>query len=237
MLSGLPTGVILPVDDIDVVLDPSPHPFEMGNEGAIAENWKREVARKPALFDGMVVLLSQFGYRDGHLYGRCHPVRYSTFLYWRKDRAGTAVHAFAHPVLVSADNALVAIRMAAHTVNAGKVYFAAGSFEPDDFPGGRVDAHGNMVREVMEETGLDISDVRRGARHHVLATDQGTVIFRRYFLDEDAGRIASRIRDFVAAEAEPEIEGPVVIRHGRDVTAGMMPHMPLLIDWHFSTPA
>ena len=67
-------------------------------------------------------------------------------------------------MLVTKDNALIAIRMAAHTVNAGRVYFAAGSFEPEDFPDGRVDAHGNMVREVTEETGLDISGVRRGER-------------------------------------------------------------------------
>ena len=64
-------------------------------------------------------------------------------------------------------------------------------------------------REVLEETGLDISQVRRGERHYALATERGTVIFRRYFLDEDADEIASRIRDFVAGEAEPEIEEPV----------------------------
>ncbi len=230
----LPFGVVLPVDQIDVVLDPSPHPLERDNGPAIAENWRREIARKPALFDGTVVLLSQFGYDAGRLFGLCHAVRYSTFLYWRKDRAETAVHAFAHPMLVSSDNALVAIRMAPHTVNAGRVYFAAGSFEPEDFPGGRVDAHGNMVREVLEETGIDISGLRRGDRHYALATERGTVIFRRYFLDEEADDVAARIRNFVAGESEPEIEGPVVIRHASDLPPGLMSHMPPMIDWHFS---
>jgi 8-oxo-dGTP pyrophosphatase MutT (NUDIX family) len=230
---ALPHGVILPVDEIDVVLDPSPHPFERENADAIAANWPLEIAEKPALFDGTVVLLSEFGYDGGRLFGRCHAVRYSTFLYWRKDRVGTAAHAFAHPMLVTKDNALIAIRMAAHTVNAGHVYFAAGSFEPEDFTNGLVDAHSNMAREVLEETGLDISEARRGERHYALATTRGTVIFRRYFLDETADEIASRIRDFVAGEAEPEIEEPVVIRHARDLPDGLMPHMPPMIDWHF----
>jgi 8-oxo-dGTP pyrophosphatase MutT (NUDIX family) len=230
----LPPGAILPVDDIDVVLDPSPHPFERDNGEAIAANWQREIVAKPALFDGTVVLLSELGYTGGRLFGRCHAVRYSTFMYWRTDRVGTVAHAFAHPMLVTNDNALIAIRMAAHTVNAGRVYFAAGSFEPEDFPGGRVDPHGNMVREVMEETGLDISGVRRGERHYALATERGTVIFRRYFLDEDAETIASRIRDFVASEVEPEIEVPVVIRHAHDLPEGLMPHMEPMIAWHFS---
>ena len=44
----------------------------------------------------------------------------------------------------------------------------------------------------------------------------------------------SRIRDFVASEAEPEIDGPVVIRDARDLPEGLMPHMPPLIDWHFA---
>jgi 8-oxo-dGTP pyrophosphatase MutT (NUDIX family) len=230
---ALPLGVILPVDEIDVRLDPGPHPFEIAHRDAIAENWRLEVERLPAIFDGAVALLSELGYSERRLFGRCHAVRYSTFMYWRKDRAGTAMHAFAHPMLVARDNALVAIRMGAHTVNAGRVYFAAGSFEPEDFPDGQVDPHGNMVREVREETGLDISEVRRGQRHYALATMRGTVIFRRYFLDEDAETIASRIRDFVAGEAEPEIEGPVVIRDARDLPEGLMPHMPAMIDWHF----
>lgn len=234
MSFALPLGVILPVDEIDVVLDPARHPFEQGREAAIEENWRREIAAKPALFDGTVVLLSEFGYDRGRLFGRCHAVGYSTFLYWRKERVATAAHAFAHPMLVARDNALVAIRMAPHTVNAGRVYFAAGSFEPEDFPGGRVDPHGNMVREVREETGLDISGARRGERHHALATERGTVIFRRYFLDETADEIAARIRAFVAGEAEPEIDEPVVIRNSRDLPEGLMPHMPPMIDWHFS---
>lgn len=234
MSISLPLGVILPVDEIDVVLDPARHPFELGREQAIAENWQAEIAAKPALFDGKVVLLSEFGYSGGRLFGRCHAVGYSTFLYWRKDRVATAAHAFAHPVLVSRDNALIAIRMGPHTVNAGRVYFAAGSFEPEDFPGGQVDAHGNMEREVREETGLDISSVRRGDRHHALAMEQGTVIFRRYYLDEDADTIASRIRDFVAGEEEPEIDGPVIIRDAHDLPDGLMSHMKPLIAWHFS---
>lgn len=235
MSFALPLGVILPVEEIDVRLDPAPHPFERDNTVAIAENWRQEIAATPALFDGTVVLLSEFGYAGGRLFGRCHAVRYSTFMYWRKDRAGTVTHAFAHPMLVAKDNALVAIRMGPHTVNAGRVYFAAGSFEPEDFPDGVVDAHGNMVREVKEETGLDISDARRGKRYYALATERGTVIFRRYFLDEPAEKIAARIRDFVASESEPEIEEPVIIRDAKNPPEGMMPHMQPMIEWHFSS--
>src|SRR5687768_8072091 len=176
-------NVVLPVDAVDVTLEAGPHPMEVGLAAEIAENWRRETEARPALFDGTVVLLSQLCLRDARLTGRCHAVRYASFLYWRRNRAiEGAGHAFAHAMLVSADGALVAIRMAAHTVNAGRVYFASGSFEPEDFPGGRVDLHRNMRREVLEETGIDIAPARRDRGHHVLATAEGTVIFRRYRL-------------------------------------------------------
>jgi 8-oxo-dGTP pyrophosphatase MutT (NUDIX family) len=228
-------GIVLPVDRVDVTLEAGPHPLEAGSQAAIDVNWRRETALRPALFDGTVVLLSGLCWDGGRLVGRCHAVRYATFLYWRRNRTiAGAGHAFAHAVLVASDNALVAIRMAAHTLNPGRVYFAAGSFEPEDFPDGHVDLHRNMAREVLEETGIDIDGARRGRRHHVLATAAGTVIFRRYHLDAEAEAVALRIRRFVERDAAAEIDGPVIIRGPRDLPEGLMPHMQPLIEWHFS---
>jgi 8-oxo-dGTP pyrophosphatase MutT (NUDIX family) len=235
MTFDLPHDVILPVDAVDVRLDPGPHPFALENAEAIAANWRNETEANPALFDGTVVLLSQLAYRDRRLVGRCHAVNYSTFMLWRRRReASGAGHAYAHAMLVCSDNALVAIRMGKHTVNAGRVYFAAGSFEPVDFRDGMVDVDFNMIREVREETGLDLSAVRRGAHWQALSTASGTVIFRRYHVDEPADEIARRISSFVATEADPEIEGPVIMRHAADLPDGLAPHMKPLVEWHFS---
>ncbi len=235
MSIDLPRGVIMPVDAVAVRLDPAPHPFELANAAAIEENWRREAAANPALFDGTVMLLSELAYRGRRLVGRCHAVRYATFLYWRGHRQTPgAGHAFAHAMLVAGDNALVAIRMGPHTVNAGQVYFAAGSFEPADFRDGMVDVDFNMVREAREETGLDFSGAERGRRYHVLSTANGTVVFRRYQMAEPADVLARRISAFVATEAEPEIDGPVVIRDARDLPEGLSPHMKPLVEWHFS---
>lgn len=231
----LPRNVILPVDAIDVRLDPAPHPFALSNAEAIAENWRQETAANPALFDGTVVLLSELAYRDNRLFGRCHAVKFSTFMLWRKRRENSgAEHAYAHAMLVAGDNALVAIRMGPHTVNAGRVYFAAGSFEPIDFRDGLVDADFNMMREVSEETGLDLSTAERGRRWYALSRETGTVIFRRYRVAEPADELARRISAFVTTEAEPEIEGPVIIRDATDLPDGLMPHMKSLIEWHFA---
>jgi 8-oxo-dGTP pyrophosphatase MutT (NUDIX family) len=233
----LPRNTILAVDAVDVGLDPGPHPFEAANHAAIDANWRAETAANPALFDGTVVLLSSLSYRDRRLVGRCHAIRYASFLYWRRHRdTSRAEHSFAHAVLVARDNALVAVRMGAHTANPGRVYFAAGSFEPVDFRDGRVDLHANMAREVGEETGIDLANGPRDRDCHFISIAAGTVIFRRYFLDEDGETIAAKVRAFVAAEREPEIDGPIVIRHAGDLPEGLAPQMKPIIDWHFSQP-
>ncbi len=235
MAFDIPRNVILPVDVVDVRLVAEPHPFERDNAEAIAANWHDEKAARPALFDGIVVLLSELAYRDNRLVGRCHAVRFSTFMLWRKLKpVSSAEHAFAHAMLISSDNALVAIRMGSHTANAGKVYFAAGSFEPEDFRDGLVDLDYNMLREVREETGLDLGRAEREERCHALSVESGTVIVRCFRAAETADELAERIRAFVATDPDPEIEGPVIIRGMHDLPEGLMPHMHSLVEWHFS---
>ncbi|MDN5929066.1 MAG: hypothetical protein L0I29_18540, partial [Hyphomicrobiales bacterium] len=121
----LPRDAIVPVSAAMVRLDPGPHPFERDNGAAIDENWRAETAANPALFDGKVVLLSSLTYADGRLDGLCNVVRFATFMLWRKTRPlSSAEHAYAHAMPVTSDNALILIRMAGHTVNAGRAYFA-----------------------------------------------------------------------------------------------------------------
>ncbi len=237
----IPRGVVLPVDLVDVRLDAGPHPFETVHGEAIEANWRVESRANPALFDGRMSLLSQLAYRDRQLVGRCHMVRYATFLHWRRTRphAG-AGHAFAHPMPVTSDGALIAARMGAHTANPGRIYFAAGSFDEQDFSGDKVDVEHNMAREVAEEIGVRLDGLPRDPTFHAWTGDAGTVIFRRYRLPMTAEQADRAIRSFIAAETNPEIEEPVVIRSADDLPDRLSPHMPVLIAWHFrqasSTP-
>lgn len=235
MSFDLPRDVVLPVENIDVRLDPAPHPLERTHMREIDANWAYEISVNPHLFDGRVAVLSELSYASERLVGRCHIARYATFMYWRRNREMPGVgHVFAHAMLVSSDNALVAIRMGKHTLNAGRVYFAAGSFELEDFRDGLVDVDFNMRREVKEETGLDIAEASPARRYYLLSTRSGTVIFRRYRMPLTANAMVARINAFVAAEANPEIEAPVVIHSAGDLPDDLAGHMRPLIEWHFA---
>lgn len=230
----LPRGAITPVANVAVTLGPLPHPFELVNAAEIEANWRIEHASNPALFDGRMMLLSALSLDGDQLVGRCHEVRYATLLYWRRHRdTDAAEHAFAHAALIASDDALVAIRMGKHTASPGSVYFAAGSFEREDFVDGVCGPDANMIREVAEETGLDISRLRRDERFLLFSLDKATAIFRRYWLNETAATVAERIRAFVATQDDPEIEGPVIIRLGEAYPEGLKPHMQAFAEWHF----
>jgi 8-oxo-dGTP pyrophosphatase MutT (NUDIX family) len=230
----IPRQVIFPVAHIDVALDPAPHPFETRCRPEIEANWQAEIAANPALFNGEMALLSRLAYRNGRLDGTCHAIRYATFLYWRRVRPRPDVrHAFAHAIPITSDGALIAARMGPRTANAGRVYFAAGSFEMVDFTDGKVDVESNMMREVAEEIGLDLSGLDRDPHYHAWSSDAGTVIFRRYRVPMPAATADQAIRAFIACETDPEIEEPVIIRSAADVPDGMSPHMRPLIEWHF----
>ena len=238
MAFDLPRDAVVPVFSAEIDLDPAPHPFEAANGLAIEENWAREKAAQPALFNGEVMLLSNLRYREARLEGLCHMVRYATFLLWRRSQpVGSAEHAYTHAMPVTSDNALILVRMAPHTANANRVYFAAGSFEPRDFSAGKADIDFNMMREVREETGIDLNGLERDPHYHLRSTAGATVIFRRYFLGEPAEQVAERIRAFIAAEDDPEIVEPVIVRSPADLPDNLALHIPAMVDWHFANPA
>jgi 8-oxo-dGTP pyrophosphatase MutT (NUDIX family) len=234
MSFSIPHGVVFAMDAVRLRLDAAPHPYETQNAQAIELNWQRERARNPALFDGRTALMSELHLRNRRLEGVCHTVRFATLMHWRRMGTNPGEHVFAHAMPVTADGALIAVRMAGHTANAGRVYFAAGSFEPEDFRSGFADADGNMLREVLEETGLDFTSLPREAGYHAHAGEVGTVIARRFYLDAPASEVAARIERFVAGETNPEIEAPVIIRGPGDAPDNLAPHMRPLIDWHFA---
>lgn len=233
----VPRDVILPVESCELRLDLGPHPFARAHSGAIEENWKREKAAKPALFDGEVVMLSRLFYREGRLYGVCHPARYSAFLMWLRLRPVADIHHFYTQAMpVGTDGTLLAIRMGGHTLNAGQVYFASGAFEPWEFPDGRADIEGNMAREVREETGLSLGEAVEVGGLQMLWCESGVVLFRRYFFDRTAVELARDVEAHLRDDRDPEITGPVLISSSAHLPDTAADQMPALVGWHFANP-
>lgn len=233
LFSQTEDGVVVPVEHVEFTRVEGVHPFERDNRAQIAENWSREIAANPRLYNGRMMLPAAAWIERGVLAGVSHEIDFATFLYWRRQAvSGGSCHLFAFAIPVASDGALVAVRMGPHTANPGRVYFAAGSFEAIDYPDGRMDFDANTRREVLEETGLDLAGTRREAGFHLLRAGASALLFRRHYLEREAEEIAADIRAHVARDPDPEIEGPVILRKG-DVPAPTVRHMPPLLAWHF----
>ena len=232
---GFPaSGSIFPVAGVRLPVFADEHPFHAEHRRDIADNWLLETAANPKLYDGEMVFQRQLDFVDGRIEGRGHMVPFSAFLYWRKTMRGPGgCHLFGLPLVMSADGALIAIRMGRHTANPGRVYCPAGSMDRHDVIDGACDVDFNMRREVLEETGLDLDHAV--ARSGWLATQaMNTVtVMRRFDFDLSAGEILARIAAHVAADPEPEIEEAIAIYDPDPSAHDYAFFMPTVLNWLF----
>ena len=225
-------GHIFPVTALDLRVVEEPHPFELAERERAAENWTREVTRNPALFNGKMLLQRAVTIEDGAISGEAHIIDYATFLLWRKTwPPERALHLFSLPVILSSDGAVIAVRMARHTANPGRVYCAAGSLDNHDIRDGRCDLEGNMYREVREETGLDLASAATDDGFHALHDKSVITLFKVYRFAETADALIAAIERHIASEIESEVDAAVAIRTADPAAYDYPSFMPKILDW------
>lgn len=232
-----PERTVFEIAGIEMQVAPGRHRLEEVAGPEIAENWAAEVAANPSLFNGEVLLPEEMVLQDGVIRGTARATGFATTMWWRKQISppcGLFLNASAVPI--SADGLPIAIRMAPHTANAGKVYFATGSLDLSDMrDDGTCDVLGSMTREVLEETGLDLDrEARAEDRLYAVHFARRFFVFRFFHLSETAEAICRRVEQHMLGEAEPEIDavfslgpedGPVHVYH--DLT-------PLILAFFFA---
>lgn len=228
---------IFAVDTVEIRVSPEDHPLYLAHREAIAQNWESEKAAKPALYDGRMLLQRKVTLEDGVIRCQAHIVPFSAYLWWRRQAGvGGACHLFGMAVPVSRDGAIIAIRMSDHTANPGMVYCAAGSLDEHDMSDGICDIHSNMQREVLEETGLDLSTARADVNLYATRWGRFVSIFRFYHFDLTADEMLERIAEHMKTDPEQEIAGGVAIRsadpHAHPYNKAMAPILSMFFDRH-----
>lgn len=229
-----PEGRIFPVDSFDLPVVDGDHPWVAAHRDEIAGNWRQEVARNPALYDGRMVFQHQLSFADGHVRGKAHLVPFSAFLYWRKEARGPGgFHLFGLPLVISADGALIAIRMAETTANPGRVYCAAGSMDAHDIIDGRCDLDLNMRREVREETDLDLAEAVIDRQYFATHSLNTVTVFRIFRFSLTADAILEKVAAHIAADPVPEITNAVAIRNADPAAHDYAFFMLPILTWLF----
>ncbi|OCI95793.1 DNA mismatch repair protein MutT [Rhizobium sp. AC27/96] len=230
-----PENSVFPVSHIDLAVLPGEHPFHLSELEAARENWAREIAANPALFDGRMIFQHRLSIADGVVKGEAYVTPFSTFLWWRKQREPGGFHLFAFAVAVSSDGAIIAIRMAPHTANPGQIYCAAGSMDEHDIVDGHCDVEGNMRREVLEETGLDLNDAVADPAYYGTHMNRSVTVFRVFRFPWTAEDMLRRIEAHMLVSEEDEVDGVVAIRSADPTAHHYSVAMLPILAWFFGT--
>jgi 8-oxo-dGTP pyrophosphatase MutT (NUDIX family) len=229
-----PEGQVFEVSSHRLQVVDGAHPWVIENQAGIERNWEREQAANPRLFNGRMVFQHTLSFTDGHIEGRAHMVPFACFLYWRRSgRGGGGHHLFAVPMILSADGAVMAIRMADTTANPGRVYSPAGSLDAHDVKGGLCDLEGNMRRETQEETGLDLGDMTADPVCRAVHVGNSVAVFRVFRSPLSETEFREKVMDHIANDPEPEISAMIGIRSPDPAAHDYAPFMLPALDWIF----
>jgi 8-oxo-dGTP pyrophosphatase MutT (NUDIX family) len=196
------------------------------NRGLIEANWRRRTADKPKMFNGRVMLLQSVEF-DGDLCRNVYfETNYADFVAWIDNGYPdlAIANGFAMGALRGSDGAFICGVMSGDTVNAGRIYFAAGTPDLDDLrPDGTVDLATSLTRELHEETGLESGEYRVEDEWIIVQRWPTVALLRLVTLPVPAEEGARRIRAAIAAQREPELQDVRIVRGPEDIDPERMP--------------
>ena len=157
-----PIGVpsVFHLDRLDLSFVPKPWAWAEKRRAEIDALFADMRRKKPALWNGRVLLMHRQVIEHGVLRGEFIETDYASFVAWKhQGRPQAEVRdCFSAAAIQSSDGAFLLGVMGAHTFNAGRAYFPCGTPDPDDIVGGKVDFEHSVRRELLEETGLAMDD-------------------------------------------------------------------------------
>jgi 8-oxo-dGTP pyrophosphatase MutT (NUDIX family) len=180
--------------------------FAEEHKDEIETLWAAQIAKRPKMFNGIVLMEHCWWMEDGIHHARYAPVNFASFTSWvTLGRPGAPRrNGFSLGALRSIDGAFLLGVMGEHTYNGGKIYFPGGMPDMDDVrPDQTLDLAASAVREVMEETGL--------RRDELTASDNWTVViddFRAAYLRPITVHMpAEQARETILSRLKTETDG------------------------------
>jgi 8-oxo-dGTP pyrophosphatase MutT (NUDIX family) len=211
------------VNRLDLNLIDWQWPFADARRGEIDAHFAEARRVRPAMFNGRILLA-----RDARCVGDVFRADYfetdfASFLAWRDwgfpDR--DVFNGFGAGALRANDGAYALGEMAAHTANAGKIYFPAGTPDLNDVRGSRFDIPGSIFREMEEETGLGSADYRVVDGWDIVFDGQMSAIIQTIDVDMPGDVLRATLEANLAVQEEQELSGIHLVRSVADFTPAM----------------
>jgi 8-oxo-dGTP pyrophosphatase MutT (NUDIX family) len=227
---------VVHVDRLELTLEPKPWAYADANRPAIDALFADTQKKKPALFNGRVLLMHRCTIDGGVMSGGFMEADYASFTFWitsGRPKAGI-YDCFGAAAVMSSDGAFLLGEMAAHTFNAGQVYFPCGTPDLSDLVGHRVDFDMSVRRELKEETGIDAAELtdERGWTLVIEADLICAIKVMRSPLAAEPLRV--RTLRHLASERQPELADIKVVRSKDDFSPNMRSFVHLFLSHRFA---
>ena len=238
-MSALDGIVVTPVRGVAARRIAGAWDWAEANRDRIAAHWAGLTRANPSLYNGRVLVRRRQELSGDSLSLDYVETDYASFIAFRDlgFPDPTTGNGFAMAALRAGDGAWLLGRMGGHTANAGKIYFPAGTPDPDDvLPDGTVDLAGSVMRELAEETGLAADAIERTERWTAVFAGARTAMMREVRAPGSAEAVRDRIRAFLAGEPTPELADIHIVRAPDDIDAqAMPPFMQAFLHARFAT--
>jgi 8-oxo-dGTP pyrophosphatase MutT (NUDIX family) len=216
---------IVRIKRLELAFAPRPWPFAQERRAEIAQHFEELCAAKPAVWNGRILLLYEHAVVGDTFRGAYLETDYASFLAWRNWGCPDAAirNCFSLGALRGCDGGFLLGVMGSHTVNAGKIYFPAGTPDPLDIVDGMVDLAGSIRREMAEETGLAPDAYEPEDGWCCVLTSTHIAQIKVLQARETAAVLRQRILEHLAREAEPELSDIRIVRGVADLDPMMPP--------------
>ncbi|WBL76819.1 NUDIX hydrolase [Bradyrhizobium xenonodulans] len=225
------------VTTLDLAVRPIVWPFAEERRAEIEAHFAEKQRERPKIWNGRVLLGCDAVFTDGHLAATYFETDFASFLAWRDwgfpDKA--VFNGFGMGALRASDGAFVMGEMAAHTANAGRIYFPSGTPDLDDVRDGALDIPGSVARELGEETGLTEADYRAEPDWHCVVTGPSIAMMQVLNMNVPGEVARARIEANLAREVEPELSTIHLVRGVSDLTPSMPRFVTAFVEQQFAS--
>ncbi len=221
-----PTAQITPLLRADATLEPVEWDFARDRRDEIDAHWAKQIAAKPKMFNGTVLMQHRWTLEHGVYSTAYTPVDYASFLTWIHfgQPGSPRRNGFAMAALQGSDDAFLLGVMGDHTANAGKIYFPGGTPDMHDVtPDGRVDLAGSLRRELFEETGLQPDEVSITDNWVLVAETYRAAFLKPARLIHDAATARTMLRERLATHTDQELADFAIVRSPADIDEARTP--------------
>ena len=222
--SSAPDIEIAALDRTEIFLEPWSWRFAAERRDDINRHFAEVQRRRSGVWNGRILLLQRYAIAGAVLRGACFEADYASFCAWRdwKFPDQNIYNVFAAAALRSADGAFVVGEMAQSTFNAGLMTFPCGTPEPADLDAaGMLDLGANLGRELMEETGLPIAELKPEPGWMMVRDHCYLALIRQVVAPLDGEALRAQIVRDLARQQAPEFVGIRLARSPRDLDAAM----------------